>query len=78
MISFIDGNVYIQVPPDAVDVLAVAVLKEGRELVEDSIGAALDQVATSGTYQESLLEDLVDNCKYLAAFNTLLEYYGEE
>lgn len=78
MISFIDGNVYIQVPPDAVDVLAVAVLKEGRELVEDSIEGTLRRIIEDGMYRPNHVEDLVDNCKYLAAFNTLLEYYGEE
>lgn len=78
MISYIDGKVYIQVPTDAVDALSVAVLKEGRELAEDSIRATLDLIATSGEYQRYHFDDLVDNCKYLAAFNTLLEYYGAE
>jgi len=79
MISYIDGKVYIQVPPDAVDVLAVAVLKEGRGLAEDSLGSTFTRIFNNGGRVEGyLMEDLTDNLKYLDAFNTLLEYYGAE
>lgn len=77
MISYIDGNVYIQVPPDAVDVLAVAVLKEGRGLVEHSMSETARRAVLEGL-RPNLLQDYSGNMKYLDAFNTLLEYYGAE
>ena len=77
MISYIDGNVYIQVPSDAVDTLAVACLKEGRELAEQALSATLSRIIEVGEMPQ-LVTDFTDNLKYLAAFNTLLEYYGAE
>jgi hypothetical protein len=83
MISYIDGNVYIQVPSDAVDTLAVAVLKEGRQLAQDSFLRSLEQVGEqlrqgNKKISDNLVVDLTDNLNYLDAFNTLLEYYGAE
>ncbi len=78
MISYIDGNVYIQVPSDAVDTLAVACLKEGRELVEASINRTLTYIIELNEAKPNHVADFTDNLKYLAAFNTLLEYYGAE
>ena len=77
MISYIDGQVYIQVPPDAVDSLAVAVLKEGRELVNATISDTYMRIADNGGQAKPHhLADLHDNHTYLNAFDTLLAYYG--
>lgn len=78
MISYIDGQVYIQVPYDDVDSLAVAVLKDGRELVEASLADTYMRIAeNNGRAASHHLEDLHDNTTYLNAFDTLLAYYGE-
>ena len=79
MISYIDGNVYVQIPPDAVDALAVAVLKEGKNLAEYSLHTSIKRIVENGGKTDPHhMADLQDNLTYLDAFNTLLEYYGAD
>lgn len=76
MISYIDGNVYVQIPPQAIDTLAIALLKEGRGVVEESIADTFNRILANGEVMQHHIYDITDNMKYLAAFNTLLEFYG--
>lgn len=78
MIEYNEEGVYVKLPYEAVDEIAVVVLKEGRDLVLDSIAGILDRVIEAGEVMPHHVVDLTDNNKYLDAFNTLLEYYGEE
>lgn len=77
MISYIDGNVYMQLPADAVDSLAIVILKEGRETALHSLADTYQRITDNGGRAlPHHLEDLHDGTTYVNAFNTLLEYYG--
>lgn len=76
MISYIDGNVYFQIPPQSIDTLAVAMLKEGRDVVSQSISDTFNRILENDAVMQHHICDITDNMKYLEAFNTLLEFYG--
>lgn len=78
MIEYTDEGIFMKLPYEAVDEITIAMLKEGRDLVLDSIANTLDRVLDAGEVRPHHVEDLKDNAKYLEAFDTLLEYYGGE
>ena len=71
----IDGKVYVELDTDLVDEMAVALLKEGKITAEESLRIAARLMSEHG-WSANLQQDLVDNARYLQAFNTLLDYYG--
>lgn len=78
MIEYTDEGIFMKLPYEAVDEITIAMLKEGRDLVLDSIANTLDRVLEAGEVRPHHVADLTDNNRYLDAFNTLLEYYGGE
>lgn len=78
MIEYTKDGVYVKLPYEAVDSLAVAVLKEGRALVIDSRASTLSRIAEQGDAHSYQIKDLADYNRHLDAFDLLLEYYGEE
>lgn len=78
MIELTKDGVYVKLASEAVDSLAVAVLKEGRALVLASREDTLSRIAMEGRYNPYQIADLADYSRHLDAFDLLLEYYGEE
>jgi hypothetical protein len=78
MISYVDGDLYVKVPTGAIDGMVIAMLKEGRDGVQYSISGILSRVAEAGEIRPHHVADLTDNIKYLDAFNTLLDFYGDQ
>lgn len=78
MIEYTDEGIFMKLPYEAVDEITIAMLKEGRDLVLDSIANTLCLIIDAGEAGAHHVEDLIDNSKYLEAFDTLLEYYGGE
>lgn len=78
MIELTKDGVYVKLAHEAVDSLAVAVLKEGRALVLASREGTLSRIAMEGRYDPYQIADLADYNRHLDAFDLLLEYYGEE
>lgn len=78
MIELTKDGVYVKLAPEAVDSLAVAVLKEGRSLCIGARADTLTRIAETGDVHPYQIADLADYNRHLDAFDLLLEYYGEE
>lgn len=78
MIEYTDEGIFMKLPYEAVDAIAFAMLKEGRDTVLDSIAYTLDTILEAGEVLPHHVVDLTDNNRYLDAFNTLIKYYGGE
>ena len=71
----IDGKVYVKLDTDLVDEMAVALLKEGKTIAEESLKSTARLMSEHG-WSATRQQDFSDDARYLQAFNTLLEYYG--
>jgi hypothetical protein len=75
-VTFMDGKIFMEMPEDVADGMILALLREYRQLVLDSMDYEAERFMVEGVVEEFRLANVRSNMEFLSAFDRVIEYVG--
>lgn len=75
-VTFMEGKIFVEMPEQAADGMLLALLREYRQLVLDSMDYEAERFMVEGVVEDFRLANVRANMEFLSAFNRVIEYIG--